>query len=148
MKSKVNIEVGDICILSTSKLIRTGNTTTVSTDKTECEILDLERAEAVILLNGLKTRCEIKNLEIKLKYTDREFSSMVLTRNSIMGYGNIHKGKKMKDVPSYYLKHLIDYEYEIPNNLNIYIAEHWNRILMESNPDSVFDLKKYNNDED
>lgn len=142
MKQKIEIEVGDIVSLTSNKLVKIGNMTTVSTRKDEGEVLYIRKNDVEILLNGIKTKCDIKNLEVILKHTDREFNSMTLTRDSIMGYGNIHKGKKLRDIPAYYFKHLIDYEYIIPNNLTEYIAENWNTILDEVVGDSIFKLKE------
>lgn len=145
MKQKIEIEVGDIVSLTSNKLVKIGNMTTVSTRKDEGEVLYIRKNDVEILLNGIKTRCDIKNLEVILKHTDREFNTMTLTRDSIMGYGNIHKGKKLKDIPAYYFKHLIDYEYIIPNNLTEYISDNWNNILDEVAGDSIFKLKEDEN---
>jgi len=141
MKQKIEVEVGDIVSLTSNRLIKIGNTTKIDVQKSEGEVVYIRKNEVEILINGVKSKCDIKNLEVILKHTDREFNSMTLTRGSIMGYGNIHKGKKLKDIPAYYFKHLIDYQYVIPDNLTIYIADNWNSILDEIANDNVFKLK-------
>ena len=97
----------------------------------------MDKATFRSMVDDVKKNWIIKDVELVITANLRDFSKITLTGETILNYGNCHKGTKLKDVPAYYLKQLIDYEYIIPNNLTCYISENWDYILDEVAKDKI-----------
>lgn len=142
MKNKLTIEVGDIVSLTTNRLVKIYNQTLARPYTEEGEVIDKNKQTLTVLVNNVRKNWLIKDVELVITASLRDFSKITLTGETVLNYGNYHKGTKLKNVPAFYLKYLIDYEYIIPDNLTIYISNNWDSILDEIANDNIKENKK------